>query len=33
MSILGFVMSLEAHYVCGVKHDFQYVALVSFNVW
>ena len=27
MSIFRFIMRLEAHYICMVKHEFQYIAL------
>jgi len=33
MSIYRFVMCLEAHYICMVKHEYQHTALVSFNIW
>jgi len=32
MSIFRFIMCLEAHYICMVKHEFQHTAMVSFNV-
>jgi len=32
MRIFKFIMCLEAHYICMVKHEFQYTALVSLNV-
>jgi len=28
-----FILCLEAHYICMAKHEFQHIALVSFNVW
>jgi len=33
MSIFGFVMCLEAHYICMAKHEVQHTALVSLNIW
>jgi len=33
MSIFRFIMCLEAHYICMIKHELQQTALVSFNVW
>jgi len=33
MSIFRFIMYLEAHHICMVKHEFEHTALVSFNVW
>jgi len=30
MTIFRFIMCLEAHYICMVKHEFQDTALVSF---
>jgi len=31
MSIFSFVMCLEAHYICMVKHEFQHTGLVSLH--
>jgi len=31
-SIFRFVMCLEAHYICMVKHGFEHNALVPFNI-
>jgi len=33
MSIFGFIVCLEAQYICMVKHEFQHTGLLSLNVW
>jgi len=33
MRIFRFIVCLEAHNICVVKHRFQHTALVSFNIW
>jgi len=33
MSIFRFIVCLEAHYICMVKHELQDAALVLFNDW